>query len=202
MRGRHAGVSGRLREALRATTRVFGRALDAYDPAPGAKNPYPERMASYYYVSALAKALAPASVLLEVPVTGKSGRGRDNHIDALVFNDREVVVSEFKRAWTPSHWNDLSRDLARLRGPVAREVLRGFTDNRNRKPYVLLGADCWYLEVAKAWKSGRVVDGWVLPRAFRRAHRDYLTVYPWPEGPDLDGYYLTWALLPYHEMAA
>jgi hypothetical protein len=31
---------------------------------------------------------------------------------------------------------------------------------------------------------------------------DNLTVYDWPEGSDLDGYYFTWALLPYDEMAA
>jgi hypothetical protein len=159
-------------------------------------------MVSYYYVQALAKALAPASVLLEVPVTGSSGRGRDNHVDAMVFNDRELVVAEFKRAWTPSHWSDLARDLARLRGPIAREIGRGFFDGRRRRPYILLGADCWYLDFANAWKSGSPAKQWVLPRAFHRAHRDSLVVYNWPEGPDLDGYYFTWALLPYHEMAA
>lgn len=196
------GIAHRLRVALSTTSKVFNRALDSFDPAPGAKNPYPERMVSYYYVQALAKALAPARVLLEVPLTGKSSRGRDNHVDALVFNDREVVVAEFKRAWTPSHWGDVARDLARLRGPFAREIHRGFVDGRRRRAYVLLGADCWYLEVANAWKSGASAKRWVLPPAFRRAHRDKLSVYGWPEGPDLDGYYFTWALLPYNEMTA
>lgn len=195
-------IAHRLRAALTASSKVFSRALDSFDPAPGAKNPYPERMVSYYYVQALAKALAPARVLLEVPVTGRSGRGRDNHVDALVFNDRKLVVAEFKRAWTPSHWGDLARDLARLRGPVAREIGRGFLDRRPRRSFILLGADCWYLEFANAWKSGSSAKRWVLPRAFRRAHRDNLTVYDWPEGSDLDGYYFTWALLPYDEMAA
>jgi hypothetical protein len=190
-------IAQRLRAALSTSSKVFNRALNSFDPAPGAKNPYPERMISYYFVQALAKALAPASVLLEVPVTGKSGRGRDNHIDALVFNDREIVVAEFKRAWTPSHWGDLARDLARLRGPFAREIRRGFVNGRRRRVYFLLGADCWYRDVANAWKSGSSAKRWVLPPAFRRAHRDSLRVYNWPEGPDLDGYYFTWALLPY-----
>lgn len=123
-------IAHRLRAALTASSKVFSRALDSFDPAPGAKNPYPERMVSYYYVQALAKALAPARVLLEVPVTGRSGRGRDNHVDALVFNDRKLVVAEFKRAWTPSHWGDLARDLARLRGPVARENSAAHSDAR------------------------------------------------------------------------
>lgn len=195
-------IAQRVRAALTTTSKVLGRALDSFDPAPGAKNPYPERMVSYYYIQALVKALAPAMALLEVPVTGRSGRGRDNHVDALVFNDRELVVAEFKRAWTPSHWSDLARDLARLRGPVGREIRRGFIDGRRRRPYILLGADCWYLEVANAWKSGSPAKQWVLPRVFRGAHRDNLTVYEWPQGPDLDGYYFTWALLPYDEMAA
>jgi hypothetical protein len=118
-------------------------------------------MVSYYYVQALAKALAPARVLLEVPVTGRIGRGRDNHVDALVFNDRELLVAEFKRAWTPSHWGDLARDLGRLRGPVAREIGRGFVDGRRRRSFILLGADCWYLEFANAWKSGESVRRWI-----------------------------------------
>ena len=195
-------IARRIRAALNTTSKVFCRALDSFDPAPGATNPYPERMVSYYYIQALAEALAPARVLLEAPVTGKSGRGRDNHVDALVFNDRELVVAEFKRAWTPSHWVDLARDLSRLRGPVAREISRGFLDDRRRRSYILLGADCWFLEFANAWKSGLSAKRWVLPHTFRRAYRDSLTVYDWPDGPDLDGYYLTWALLPYDEMPA
>ena len=192
------GLKGRLRRALRATAREFDHALTSFEPTSGPST-YPERMVSYYYIQALAKALAPASVLLELPVTGK--RGKDNHIDAIIFNNREVVVAEFKRAWTPSHWGDLARDLVRLRGPVAREIRQGFTNNRRRRSYVLLGADCWYRETANAWKSGSPAKRWNTPPPFLAAHRDYLRVFR-EEGKDYDGYYFTWALIPFDEMAA
>lgn len=191
-------LEGRFRRALKATANKFARALTSFEPTFGVST-YPERMVSYYYIQALAKALAPASVLLELPVTGK--RGRNNHIDALVFNDCEVVVAEFKRAWTPSHWEDLARDLARLQSPVAREIREGFTDKRRRRSYVLLGADCWYRETANAWKSGSPAKRWNTPPSFLAAHRDYVRVYQ-GKGEDYDGYYFTWALSPFDEMAA
>ena len=194
-------LRGRLRRALRDTAHAFDHALDSFTPIFGAST-YPERMFSYYYIQALSIALKPANVLLELAVTGKGKRGKDNHIDALVFSDREVVVAEFKRAWTPSHWDDLARDLARLRGPIAREIRRGFTDGPKRQSFVLLGADCWGREAAKAWKSGSKVKQWVLPSRLHKADRDCLRVFPRGERTDYDGYYFTWALLPFDEMAA
>src|SRR5712691_263014 len=116
----------RLRRALKATAKEFDEALTPFDPTSGDKT-YPERMVSYYYIQGLATALASASVLLELPVTGKGGHRMDNHVDALIFNDREVVVAEFKLGWAPSYWSALARDLARLQGPVAQEIRGRFT---------------------------------------------------------------------------
>jgi hypothetical protein len=125
----------------------------------------------------------------------------DNHIDALIFNDHEVIVAEFKLGWAPSHWEALARDLARLQGPIAQEIRRKFTDKRRRRPWVFLGADCWRKNVADAWKSGKPMTKRVLSPALGKAHRDYVHV--WLEkGTGFDGYYLTWALLPYDEMSA
>jgi len=192
----------RLRNALKVTASEFNCALDCFDPSPGRVNTYPERMLSYYYIQALVRALPHTDVFLEIPVTGKSGRGRDNHIDALIFNDHEVVVAEFKVAWAPSHWVDLARDFDRLRGRrVAQEIRRGFTDNRRRRPFVFPGADCWYPERANAWKSGLPAGRWILPKPLLAARRDYLRIYP-DKGSDFDGYYFTWALIDYDEMAA
>src|SRR3990170_2564059 len=101
--GRTMDLAQRIRRALATTAREFNRALTCFDPAPGRVNTYPERMVSYYYIHALSRALASARVLLEIPVKGKSKRGWDNHIDALIFSDRELVLAEFKVAWAPSH---------------------------------------------------------------------------------------------------
>jgi len=190
----------RIRIALEASAKNLARALDCFEPTIG-ENPYPERMISYYYIQALAAALEPSNVILELPVTGESGRGKDNHIDALIFNNREVVAAEFKRAWTPTHWEDLARDLVRLKGPVSKEIHRGFFDKRHRRPFVFLGADCWYGEVANAWKSGLPSKGWSASPLFLEAHRDYHCVYSY-KSKTCDGFYLTWALLPFNEMAA
>jgi hypothetical protein len=97
----------RLLRALKTTTKEFNHALKCFDPTVGDKT-YPERMVSYYYIRAIAKALPRANILLELPVTGKHEHRQDNHIDALIFNDRELVVAEFKRGWAPSHWEFLS----------------------------------------------------------------------------------------------
>ena len=195
-------LAQRLSKALRVTSSDLNRALGCFDPAPGRDNSYPERMVSYYYIRALAKALPGANVLLEIPVTGRSKRGWDNHIDALIFNDREVIAAEFKVAWAPSHWVALARDLERLRGSsVAKELRTGFTDRRRRRSYILLGADCWYRRRADAWKSGVRAGTRALPKSMLASQRDYLCVYP-ETGRDYDGYYLTWALFPFREMAA
>lgn len=114
----------RLHQALAITTKEFNHALEqGFESTAGN---YPERMVSDYYIRAIAMALPRANVFLEVPVTGKRGSNQDHHIDALVFNDREVVVAEFKVAWAQSHWDALTRDLARLQGPVAQEIRRKF----------------------------------------------------------------------------
>jgi hypothetical protein len=193
----------RLHRALKITTKEFTRALDSFDPTVGDKT-YPERMVSYYYIRAIAKALHRANVLLELPVIGKHEHKQDNHIDALIFNDREVVVAEFKRGWAPSHWESLARDFERLRGPnVAKEIRRGFAGRQPPPAFIFLGADCWRQEKAKAWKSGmRSGKQWNLPKPMLAAHRDYLTVYSDKEGKDYDGYYFTWAVIPFDEMAA
>lgn len=159
-------------------------------------------MVSYYYIRAIAMAMAlpRAHVLLELPVSGKSGRKQDNHIDALIFNDREVVLAEFKVGWAPSHWEALARDFERLRGRVAKEILNKFKDGRRRRTFIFLGSDCWRLEKAETWKSGRS-GKWNLPKpilAAHRAHRDYLPVYD-ENGKDYDGYYFTWAVIPFDE---
>ncbi len=192
----------RLRGALRITTKEFNRALDRFEPTAGDKT-YPERMVSYYYIRAIAKALPRANVLLELPVTGKRGRKQNNHIDALVFNDREVVAAEFKRGWAPSHWADLARDFERLRGVIAKEIRKGFIDGQRRRAFIFLGADCWYLEKARTWKSGVRSGQWNLPKPMLApaAYRDYLRVYP-DKGKDYDGYYFTWAVIPFDAVFA
>ena len=48
-------LKGRLGKELRATAKTFADVLDQIDPT---KNNYPERMVSYYYIQALASALA------------------------------------------------------------------------------------------------------------------------------------------------
>lgn len=191
----------RLRRALRITTKEFNAALERFDPTTGDKT-YPERMVSYYYIRAITKALPGANVLLELPVTDKRGRKQVNHIDALIFNDREVVVAEFKRGWALSHWEALSRDFKRLRGPkIAPEIRKRFVDDQRRRAIIFLGADCWYLEKAKAWKSGRRSGNWILPKPMLAAEREYLRVYS-GKGKDYDGYYFTWAVIPFDEMSA
>jgi hypothetical protein len=190
-------LAQRIRSALGTTAREFNRALTHFDPAPGRVNTYPERMVSYYYIRALSRALASGRVLLEIPVKGKSKRGWDNHIDALIFSDGELVLAEFKVAWAPSHWPALAQDLERLRTPsVNREIRACFTDRQRRHSYVFLGADCWYRKRAETWRSGVDSGKWILPRSMRSSHRDFVCVYD-EFGKDYDGYYLTWALAPF-----
>ena len=183
----------RLRQAIKAAARKFNRTIDSYEPTFDA-NPYPERLVTYYYVQALANALGSGSVLLEVPVTGSSGKRRDNHIDALVFSEHDLVLAEFKRAWTPSHWKLLAADLKRLQELAGREVRGRFRHGPQRRAWLLLGSDCWREAVANVWKSGSAAKGWAVPTPFLRADRDYVTVYR-ENGQDYDGYYLTWALV-------
>jgi len=193
----------RLRRALTITTKEFKHALDqGFEPTTGVKT-YPERMVSYYYISAIAMALPRASVFLELPVTGKRERKQDNHIDALVFNDREVVVAEFKVGWAPSHWEALARDFQRLTGPIAKEIRKKFKGSPRRRAFIFLGTDCWRLEKAKIWTSGIRSGKWNLPKPMlaARVHRDSLRVFS-ENGKDYDGYYFTWAVIPFDEMAA
>ena len=104
-----------------------------------------------------------------------------------------MVAAEFKRGWAPSHWGSLGRDFDRLRGPISREILGRFIDNRRRRAFILLGADCWYPEKAKAWKSGKEAGRWSLPKPMLATDRDYLRVYS-DKGKGYDGYYFTWAI--------
>ena len=53
----HMQLRERLRNALKIGARDFSHALDCFDPCPGRDNSYPERMVSYYYIQALARAL-------------------------------------------------------------------------------------------------------------------------------------------------
>ncbi len=169
-----------------------------FDPTP---NNYPERMISYYYIRAIAKALPRSNVFLEVPVTGKRAHKRDNHVDALVFNEHEVVVAEFKVGWAQSHWEAITRDLERLQGPIANEIRGKFTDKRRRKPWIFLGTDCWRQNVADVWKAGTPMGRRTVPAPLSHAHRDYSRVWE-KTGPGFDGYYLTWALLPFDQYSA
>lgn len=200
-------LAQRFRNALKVTAGEFNHALSRFDPAPDRNNSYPERMVSYYYVRALALALPRSNVLLEIPVRGRSKRGWDNHIDALIFNDHEMVVAEFKVAWAPDHWESLARDVDRLKmASVTKEISDGFDKAesvviRRRQSFIFLGADVWRSERAEAWKSGKKVGNWVLPKSLLDFQRDYVCVYP-DKGKDFDGYYLTWALFDFHEMAA
>ena len=190
----------RLFSALKVAAEDFVRALEFFEPTSG-PNAYPERMVSYYYIQALAKALGKSpNVFLEVPFAGKRGGKKDNHIDALVFNDREMVMAEFKRAWTPSQWRSLATDLKRLQGRAGREIRRSFEDSDKRRSFVFLGADCWRADVAKVWKTDSKVRLWTVPPTLRNAHREYLRVFS-GKGKDYDGYYLTWALIPLDNMA-
>ncbi len=124
----------------------------------------------------------------------------DNHIDALIFNDHDMVAAEFKVGWAQSHWDALAKDLARLQGPAAREVRKKFIDKRRRRSWIFLGTDCWRQNIANiVWKLGNPEKRRALPAALGRAHRDYVTVWK-DEGPGFDGYYLTWALLPFDKL--
>src|SRR5258706_12084016 len=174
----------RLRSALTITRKEFKHALDqGFEPTTGIKT-YPERMVSYYYVRAIAMALPRASVFLELPVIGKRERKQDNHIDALVFNDGEVVVAEFKVGWAPSHWEALARDFRRLSGPIAKEIRKKFKGSPRRRAFIFLGSDCWRPERAEAWKSGKRAGNWKLPKSMLGSQRDYVCVYP-DKGKDL-----------------
>ena len=158
-------------------------------------------MFSHYYIQALKKALSLGHVLLELPVTGRLGNRINDHIDALIFNDSELIVAEFKVGWAQSDWENLETDLVRLRGPVAQEIGKKFTQKQRRHPWIFLGVDCWRKSVADTWKSGKPSIRHKLPDAFANARRDYLQI--WKEkGEGFDGYYLMWALLPYDEMFA
>ena len=197
-------LQARLRRELVVAAKTFDCALTHINPT--GENNYPERMVSYYYIGALARALAPASVLLEIPITGKRSRRTDNYVDALVFNHRELIVAEFKVGWAQGHWEAIARDLERLRGQVAKEIRTKFynTSKRARRPWVFLGTDCWRENVADVWKSGKPGKRHSLPSALGKAnvHRDYLCVWDDETGPSFDGYYLMWALLPFEEMSA
>lgn len=188
----------RFRGALEITAKEFRQALDRYEPTTGNKT-YPERMFSYYYIRAIAKALPRANVLLELPITSKHGHRQDNHIDALIFNDRMVVAAEFKRGWAPSHWRDLAKDLERFGGRIADEIRSGFRRRRPRHAFILLGSDCWKLKHAKEWTAGTRSGRWNFPRT-EFEHRDYLRVYK-DKGRDYDGYYFTWAVIPFDELS-
>ena len=184
----------KIRRAVKAACPAFARTTEAFSLTFGV-NPYPERTISYYYVAALKEALKPANVLLEIPVAGLRVGRHDNHIDALVFNDRCAVMAEFKRVWTPDHWEWLADDLKRLKTRACREISERFTDKRKRRCFIFLGADCWRLEVAQVWKTGIKTEKWKLPPVLLAGNRGYSTV--WREtGKDYDGYYFTWALLP------
>jgi hypothetical protein len=192
-------IKKRISGALSETAEEFEGALDDIDPTRGN---YPERMVSYYYIQALVRALKTTSVLLELPVTGKRNNRADNHIDALVFNDREMIVAEFKVGWAPSHWESLARDLQRIQGPAGQEIGRKFLKKRHRKSWIFLGADCWYQHIAESWKSGEPIKRRALPPALGKAcYRDYVRVWDL-KGKDYDGYYLTWALFPFDQMAS
>lgn len=197
------GLERRLRRALTITASEFKHALSqGFEPTTGNKT-YPERMVSYYYIRAIAMALPHANVFLELPVTGKHGRKQDNHIDALVFNDRELVVAEFKVGWAPSHWEAIARDFQRLTGSVAKEIREKFEGRQRRRAFIFLGTDSWRLEKAEIWTSGKRSGKWNLPKLMLadRVHRDYLPVFR-EEEKDYDGYYFTWAVIPFDEMAA
>lgn len=196
-------LQSRLQKQIRIAAKKFNGVHRFIDPTvhkDGEGGNYPERMFSYYYIQAIAAALKPATVLLELPVTGKNKRRMDNHVDALIFNDKEMVVAEFKLGWAQSHWDALARDLRRLRGSVALEIQNKFIDKQRRRAWIFLGADCYRQSVAEVWKSGISLNKRILPCALGKSDfRDYERV--WKDvGTGFDGHYLTWALLPYDEM--
>ena len=187
----------RLRNALKIGARDFSHALDCFDPRPGRDNSYPERMVS--------SSLRPGSrqgasrvrtCSLEIAIAGESGRESDNHVDALVFNDHKLVVARNSRF--PGHpvTGYISHGISeRLRGPVAKQIRTGFAV-RGRRPFIFLGTDCWHRGGADAWKAGTKFGKWILPESMHTYRRDYVCVDP-DKGRDFDGYYLTWALIPF-----
>jgi len=186
----------RVKRGVKAARKDFARTLDSIDPT---YNNYPERLVSHFYIRALAQALKTKSVLQELPVTGKASQRADNHVDALIFNDSELVVAEFKVGWAPSHWEALAKDLNRLRGPVAQQIARKFTDKQKRTAWIFIGADCWQPHIAEAWKLGKPARRWTLPSSLGNAYyRDYIRVWR-DKGKGFNGYYLTWALFKFDE---
>ena len=196
-------LKNRLRKEIKAASETFSDVLNYISPTAHLHstehNNYPERMFSHFYIKAIAKALNTDNVLLELPVRGKRGHRMDNHIDALIFNDRQIVVAEFKLGWAQSGWEALARDLVRLQGPVAQEIRKKFT-RQGRRPWIFVGTDCYRKNVAAVWKSGRAGARHRLPRALGNAHRDFVPVWE-EEGKNFDGHFLMWALLPYAEMS-
>lgn len=162
-------------------------------------NAHPERAVSYFFIRAIADAIGGARVFLEVPVLNtKSGR-RDNHLDALVFNNEVAILAEFKRGWTPRLWQDLAADAKRVRDVVGGDVLKRFLDKKPRSLHGFYGIDAWRAPIAKAWRSGTGYEGWSLPEVFREMYRRMHCVW---EDPDkgkakaYHGYYALWALEP------
>ena len=188
----------RLRRSLERAAKRFNHALNQFDPTTGEKT-YPERMVSYYFVRAVGEALQGANVLLEMPVT--IGGRQDNHIDALIYSEQEVVLAEFKRGWAPSHWKSLATDYERLqRVSLTKEIQSKFRIRCPRRAYIFLGTDCWVEWIGEIWKTGESSRGWTLPKMLHETTRDYVRVYkcePDDKGKGYDGYYFAWALAPY-----
>jgi len=181
--------------AIRDAATRFHSAQQAFRLTHG-QNAYPERTVSHYYIDALRSVLGDAQVLLGVPIAGRAATRRDNHLDALVFNARIAVLCEFKRVWSPSHWQWIADDVARIGSGVVPEIASRFRSTPDSPPRQLLaffGADCWRQNIAAAWGSGVPVRRWVLPAPLRSMDRGTHTVWQ-ASGEDFDGYYLTWAV--------
>jgi hypothetical protein len=162
-------------------------------------NAYPERVLSYFFIRAIADAKGGADVFLEVPVLNtKSGR-RDNHLDALVFNNEVAILAEFKRGWTPRLWQDLAADVKRVRDVVGGDVLKRFRDKKPRRLHGFYGIDAWRAPIADAWLSGTEYRRWVLPDVFSKMDRRMHFVWENPDKSkvkDDHPYYALWALEP------
>lgn len=159
---------------------------------------YPERSFSHFYLGALAAALDGGAVIAEVPFPKAQGSIPNNHLDAIVFNDDFAILAEFKRSWTPSHWQDLALDVDRVHR-FADNIQSRFRDNRERTLIGFYGCDSYRSQAADVWTNGGEYNRWKLPHEFLPMKRSKSRVWHRNDDPEAplqakeDGYYWLWA---------
>ena len=196
-----AFISDLCRSIERAGERL-ARATKDFAIGDLARNAHPERMISFYYITAILDALQDGCALLEVPVPNVTATRGDNHIDALLFDRTRVIFCEFKRAWLPAHWPALANDAIRI-NRLTPELLGRFRVT-GRRTFGFFGSDCWWTSVADAWATGSAYKRWMLPKVFSSMSRHSYKA--WDNSDrrvaGCDGYYLTWAVQSMHSSSA